>query len=640
MASKFKNILVQRNTRSHPENNKKIQQLVNDPNRKGKIYSKSSKKRKKLKVSPERPADKVFVLDPFIYPKAQELPTPDWFRTSEKVDVSIIVPLFRSKACITEQIKKWSQPEPDISTEIIYVDDCCPDKTYTQITSIWAANRPTFKIGKIVKHSKNAGFGPTCNTGAAHASGDYLIFLNADTVVTPNWISPLVKRLKSDPKIGLVGNLQLNPKGYIDSAGSRWSWRSKSFLHIGRNIYQDRELKEPIRYNKAPRDLLRAAPRDMVTGACFIIRKELFNRIGGFDLDYRIGYWEDSDLCMKVKDAGLEIWYEPQSMIYHKVGQSKGGGHKYRSNNKKIFMERWVNNYKVDKHCSARPGLLHIPNGLKDAKKGKTVGCVIALNEEEFLEASVDSVAPLIDEWIFVIGGNEYAQKAGMCNPDGTPIDKTLEIAHELANTHNGTVIGPPGRLWKDKVEMRNAYATKLKPGDWMFMLDGDEVYTEDQLWRVTQLMTQYEVLIMQFWLFWNNVNTIGTGKWDNYPQERVVKWREGYGYRGKNHLHVSAHDSVLVNKKVKTWRGNERLFYHYSWVRPLEKIYHKMEYYRQQSGVDNRGYVDDVFLRWRKNPNAVNGKTHPMGGGNWTEFGGQHPPQVQKLIDEGKLNF
>jgi hypothetical protein len=227
-----------------------------------------------------------------------------------------------------------------------------------------------------------------------------------------------------------------------------------------------------------------------------------------------------------------------------------------------------------------------------------------------------------------------------MCGSTGLPIDSTFEIAHELAKKYNGIVIGPPGRLWKDKIEMRNAYAEKLKPGNWMFMLDGDEVYEENQLWKIVQLMNKFEVLIMQFWVFWNNINTIGTGKWDQFKQERIVKWKKGYGYRGKSHLNVTDPNNFFVHTKSRTWRGNDRLFYHYSWVRPIEKIRQKLEYYKYQSGINNSSYVDDIFLKWRTDPEVVRGRTHPMGGGDWATFDGIHPPQIIKLIEQGKLNF
>jgi hypothetical protein len=143
----------------------------------------------------------------------------------------------------------------------------------------------------------------------------------------------------------------------------------------------------------------------------------------------------------------------------------------------------------------------------------------------------------------------------------------------------------------------------------------------------------------MQFWVFWNNVNTIGTGSWEKYPQERVVRWKTGYKYAGGNHLHVNC-PRGLVRHQGRTWQGNEKLFYHYSWVRPIEKIRQKLEYYKYQSGINNQQYVDEVFLKWREDPQSVQGKTHPKSNGNWEPFKGIHPDGVQKLIDAGKLDF
>ena len=172
-----------------------------------------------------------------------------------------------------------------------------------------------------------------------------------------------------------------------------------------------------------------------------------------------------------------------------------------------------------------------------------------------------------------------------------------------------------------------------------MFMVDGDEVYKESQLWRVTELMKDYNVLVMQFWLFWNNINTLGTGAWGNYPQERVVKWGDGYKYRGRNHLFVSNGRNELVHTLGNTWRGSEKLFYHYSWIRPIEKIRQKLAYYKFQSGNNNDAYVDNVFLKWRTDPKSVKA-THPMGRGSASPFEGCHPPQIRKLIEAGKLDF
>jgi hypothetical protein len=376
----------------------------------------------------------------------------------------------------------------------------------------------------------------------------------------------------------------------------------------------------------------------MVTGCCFAIRSDLFYDLGGFDENYKIGYWEDADLCLRVRDLGYKILYQPNSKIHHEVSHTKSSSHKYKNDNYNFFKSRWIDTGRIDKLVEDKrdnPPACSIKNNID----GKVVGCVIACNEEEFLEASVDSISPIVDDWIFVVGGNEYAYKSNMCNNLGYPNDNTLDIAYKMVDKYGGLVIEPPNRPWLDKVEMRNEYAKRLNQGDWMFMLDGDEVYKSNQLWRLAELMKSHECLILQFWTFWNNINTIGTGKWDKYTQERLVKWKEGYHYLGKNHLYVSTADGRMVRDCVNTYKGKERLFYHYSWVRPLEKIIQKREYYKVQADRSEDDYVENVFLKWREDPNSVR-YTHPFGEGGWETFKGVHPKEIQNMIEQGLLNF
>jgi GT2 family glycosyltransferase len=612
---------------------------------KGKKVHRIVNQRGGLQRKESRPAKVVRKVKPAAItnlPKSTIHPTSEWFTTTEPVDVSIVVPLYRSNEVILRQIRSWDLEDDGLKKEIIYVDDTCPNHSYRVIEPEWLKRKGELKapVGKIIKNTTNGGFACACNVGANHSNGKYVIFLNADCEVTTNWIKPMIDLMESDSEIGIVGNMQLK-NGKIDSAGSQWSWKKSSFQHIGRHIYHGKEINQ-FRLEDAPVDLTKyPIEREMVTGCCIAMPKKLIVDLEGFDINYRIGYWEDSDLNMRVRAAGYKVYYQPKSKIYHSLGHAKVGGHGFKDHNRKLFRKRWIDTGRLDGLVAlSRPGG-SIHKTIKQNTKGKVVGCVIACNEEEFLEASVDSVSPIVDEWYFVIGGNEYAHRAGMCDARGYPSDNTLEIAKKLASKYGGKVIEPPGRLWLDKVEMRNAYAEHLKPGNWMFMVDGDEVYKKNQLWRVQELMEEYDVLIMQFWLFWNNMNTIGTRKWEQYPQERVVKWKQGYAYRGKNHLHVAANKSGHLAKSVApTWSGKEKLFYHYSWVRPIDKIRQKLYYYKYQSGNNNDQYVDDIFLAWRDNPETVRGKTHPMGGGDWAEFPAIHPRSIQELINQGRFDF
>jgi GT2 family glycosyltransferase len=254
------------------------------------------------------------------------------------IDVSIIVPCFKSQNCIREQIKSWDSTDDGLNKEIIYVDDGCPFNSSKSITNTWEnINCPK----NIITHKTNLGFAHACNTGASHAQGEYLLFLNADTILSANWIRPLYDAF-ADQTIGLVGNMQLRKDGTIDSCGSQWNWRTLSFLHIGRDIYKTNGLESPFTLANIPKDLLQKHEVEMVTGACIMIPKKLFNVIGGFDTKYKIGYWEDAELNMQVRSHGYKIYFVPDSKIIHTGEHTNSSKHPFVKQNRQLFHERWV----------------------------------------------------------------------------------------------------------------------------------------------------------------------------------------------------------------------------------------------------------------------------------------------------------
>lgn len=275
----------------------------------------------------------------------KEVPTELSFKNPYPVDVSIIVPLYKSSQEIKDQIKSWDLNPGKYKWEIIYVNDACPANSFLSVIQSWK-NYDIKHVGNIITNSTNQGYAYSCNAGAFYAKGEYLIFLNADTTVTPNWIEPIIDLLRN-PAIGIVGNLQLK-NNKIDSAGSEWFAQDHTFHHIGRNIYQQTKLKKCMELNNAPAELLTEQERDMVTGCCFGITKKLFDSINGFDINYKIGYWEDSDICMKVKERGYKIFYTPYSKIYHKGNHSKANHHPFLKNNRELFYYRWVKTKRID----------------------------------------------------------------------------------------------------------------------------------------------------------------------------------------------------------------------------------------------------------------------------------------------------
>ena len=280
---------------------------------------------------------------PFVAPDYRVHITPDWFTKDENVDVSIIVPCYKSRIEVTEQIKSWDLTNDGLTKEVIYVDDCCPQKTYQGILEAWEArkNELSGPVGKIVFTGKNAGFANACNAGFKVARGKYVIFLNADTTVTPNWVKPMHDCFQ-DEEIGIVGNLHLRHDDVIDSCGSEWDWGQGAFLHAGKHIWQKKHLTRPYRLSNAPAELLTPHEVEMVTGACIMLPSILFQKIKGFDTEYRIGYWEDADLCMRIHAQGKKVFFTPNSKIFHKGGHTHSTAHAFMGENRNLFYKKWV----------------------------------------------------------------------------------------------------------------------------------------------------------------------------------------------------------------------------------------------------------------------------------------------------------
>ena len=305
------------------------------------------------------PKAMVFTRKEYVNPLVSEVAVPPWFSSKNwDIDVSVIVPMFRSFQEVGEQIRNWDLGD-GINHEVIYLDDSCPQNSKGAVVPAWEVIRNMFasngadrtfnfpkKIGRVFHLSQNSGYATACNVGAEVASGKVLVFLNADTVPTQYWLRNIVKNID---KAGIIGNLQLKSNGTVDSAGSEWMKDSRSFDHIGRNVYQKKRLPKPFLHSSLPEDLTVFSPREMVTGCCFAIKKSLFQEVGGFDIGYRIGYWEDSDLNMKVREAGHGVYLEPSSVIYHKCGHSHAGHHPYMTENANLFYDKWLRNGKLEK---------------------------------------------------------------------------------------------------------------------------------------------------------------------------------------------------------------------------------------------------------------------------------------------------
>ncbi len=283
--------------------------------------------------------------------------------------VSIIIPVFNNVA-LTQQClgALYANTDDTVPFEVIIVDNGSTDETpqYLQNEQKQKSNL------KVISNAENIGFARACNQGAQTATGDYVLFLNNDTEVQPGWLTAMLDVFRLHPDTAVVGNKLLFPDGTIQHAGvvivrdevlnlplSPW--------HIGY-----RKQDEPA-YNQL-HSLL------SVTAACMLVRKTAFEEVGGFDEKYWNGY-EDVDFCFKIKQAGYEIYYQPESVVIHYESQSGAERHSQEDENLQLLQNRWQGKIIPD-YVRERSGKI-FPNAAI---------IIVTYNSESSIRMCIDSV--------------------------------------------------------------------------------------------------------------------------------------------------------------------------------------------------------------------------------------------------------
>ena len=270
---------------------------------------------------------------------------PDW----EQPLVSIVIPVYNQFAYTYLCVKSVYEHSGDVSYEILIADDCSTDLT-KQIDGIIHGLH-------TIHNSQNLRFLRNCNHAAKSARGKYILFLNNDTQVQEGWLKPLVELIESREDIGMVGSKLVYPDGKLQEAGGI-VWRDASAWNYGR--LSDPDFPE---YNYVKEV-------DYISGAAIMIKRQLWEKIGGFDEQFAPAYCEDSDLAFEVRRNGYKVLYQPKSVVVHFEGISNGtdtasGQKTYQTINQKKFYEKWKEELEG-----------HFPNGVdpfvaRERGKGK-----------------------------------------------------------------------------------------------------------------------------------------------------------------------------------------------------------------------------------------------------------------------------
>ncbi len=213
-------------------------------------------------------------------------------------ELSVIIVTYNSADFIIECLENLYKNLGLITAEVIVVDNASTDKTVFLVEE-------KFPQVKLVKSEANVGFGRGHNLGLKASLGKYKLLLNPDVFLT-NDLSPVLKYVQSEPKIGVLGVKLLFPSREVQPHIAGWQYNLASLLltHLG--------LAKKAWQSKIPLQV------DWVTGAFFLFRQELHQTLADFDEKFFL-YFEDQDYCLRAKKAGWQVVYYPlyESLHYH-----------------------------------------------------------------------------------------------------------------------------------------------------------------------------------------------------------------------------------------------------------------------------------------------------------------------------------
>lgn len=278
--------------------------------------------------------------------------------------VSIIIPVYNEFTYTYNCLKSILKNSGDVAYEVLIADDCSTDVT-----------REVEKVAKnvrLITTEENVGFLRNCNHAAQYVRGKYILFLNNDTQVQDNWLKPLVDLIERDDKIGMVGSKLVYPDGYLQEAGGI-VWNDASAWNYG-----NRQSPEDPEYSYVKEV-------DYISGAAIMIKRALWEEVGGFDERFAPAYCEDSDLAFEVRKRGYKVMYQPLSVVVHFEGVSNGtdiesGLKSYQVINQQKFRDKWQEELKD-----------HFPNA-------ETVFCARDRSREKKVLLMIDHYVPQYDK--------------------------------------------------------------------------------------------------------------------------------------------------------------------------------------------------------------------------------------------------
>jgi GT2 family glycosyltransferase len=225
--------------------------------------------------------------------------------------ITVIIVNYNSGRHLAECLNSLDAGLHGFTWEVVVVDNASIDGSET------VAEKEDLKTRvRLVRRPSNTGFAAAANLGARTGAVNLLLFMNPDCLAAPGFMDPLIDELDTHPRAAAVAPCVFNEDG-SPQGNARGDPTMMTGL-FGRSTLLSRLFPSArlARRNVLLSESRAAASVDWVSGSCVLVRREAFDGIGGFDERYFL-YWEDADLCRRLRNAGWSIRFRPDATVVH-----------------------------------------------------------------------------------------------------------------------------------------------------------------------------------------------------------------------------------------------------------------------------------------------------------------------------------
>lgn len=229
-------------------------------------------------------------------------------------DLSIVIVSFNTRAVLQECLERLAPEIDGIATEIIVVDNASRDGSAEMVES-------RFPQACLIRSSVNLGFAAANNVGFQWARGRYVVLLNSDAFVGRNALRIGLERMDANPQVAMAGAKLLSRDGSLQPSARQFPTLLNDFLALSGLAARFPRSRFFGRFDRTWADPDQPARVDWVPGAFAILRRSVLETVGPFDEQFFL-YYEEVDLCRRIRQAGHEIAYWPDMHVVHLGGES------------------------------------------------------------------------------------------------------------------------------------------------------------------------------------------------------------------------------------------------------------------------------------------------------------------------------